>query len=253
MYKQFMGIGMAETKIVVVEDEADILEILTYNLEREGFSVIGADNGTLGLQLIKQHLPDIVLLDLMLPGMDGLEVCQQLRAHPASANIPVIMLTAKNEESDIVLGLGLGADDYVSKPFSPKELIARIKASLRRSQRNAERSANAVNTSSTAQLAESHCIEIAGLVIDNDKHKVTYQGEPVKLTATEFRLLHFLAQHPGRVFSREQLMNNAYASDAVVVDRNIDVHVRAIRKKIGEQSQFIETVRGIGYTFKSDE
>jgi len=247
-------LGMAEMKIVVVEDEADILEILTYNLEREGFTVIGADNGTLGLQLIKQHLPDIVLLDLMLPGMDGLEVCQQLRAYPASANIPVIMLTAKNEESDIVLGLGLGADDYVSKPFSPKEVIARIKASLRRSQRNAACNIDtSINTSSTVALKESHCIEVAGLVIDNDKHKVTYQGELVKLTATEFRLLHFLAQHPGRVFSREQLMNNAYASDVVVVDRNIDVHVRAIRKKIGDQSQLIETVRGIGYTFKSYE
>ena len=232
---------MAEIRIVVVEDEADILEILTYNLEREGFAVIGAEDGTQGLQLIKQHLPDIVLLDLMLPGMDGLAVCQQLRAYPASANIPIIMLTAKNEESDIVLGLGLGADDYVSKPFSPKELIARIKATLRRHQR--------------PQLVEnekqqSQSIEVDGLLIDSDKHKVSYQGKSVKLTATEFRLLHFLASHPGRVFSREQLMNNAYTTDVIVVDRNIDVHVRAIRKKIGDSSQFIETIRGVGYSFK---
>ena len=235
---------MAETKVVVVEDEADILDILTYNLEREGFEVIGAEDGMQGLQLIKQHLPDIVLLDLMLPGMDGLSVCQQLRAHPASANIPVIMLTAKNEESDIVLGLGLGADDYVSKPFSPKELIARIKATLRRHQRP-QPVAN--------DKQQSQCIEVDGLVIDSDKHKVSYQGESVKLTATEFRLLHFLASHPGRVFSREQLMNNAYSTDVIVVDRNIDVHVRAIRKKIGESSQFIETIRGVGYSFKVGE
>ena len=222
---------MADIKIVVVEDEADILEILIYNLEREGFVVISADNGNQGLQLIKQHLPDIVLLDLMLPGMDGLEVCQHIRAHAPSANIPVIMVTAKSEESDVVLGLGLGADDYVNKPFSPKELIARIKASLRRN-------ANRVDNNKD----KSNCIEVDGLVIDSDKHKVSYQGVSVKLTATEFRLLHFLAAHPGRVFSREQLMNNAYSTEVIVVDRNIDVHVRAIRKKIGENFQFIETI-----------
>lgn len=234
---------MANTKIVVVEDEADILELLTYNLKREGFDVVSADNGLQGLNLIKQHLPDIVLLDLMMPGMDGLEVCKHMRAHKPSANIPVIMVTAKSEESDIVLGLGLGADDYVSKPFSPKELIARIKASLRRSTRN----------SGDTEDENSNCIEVAGLIIDSDKHKVSYQGVNIKLTATEFRLLHFLAGHPGRVFSREQLMNNAYSTDVIVVDRNIDVHIRAIRKKIGEQHLFIETIRGVGYCFKEYE
>lgn len=234
---------MADTKIVVVEDEADILEILTYNLKREGFDVISADNGLQGLNLIKQHLPDIVLLDLMMPGMDGLEVCKHMRAKKLTQNIPVIMVTAKSEESDIVLGLGLGADDYVSKPFSPKELIARIKATLRRGSRAA----------TTTDDDKESSIEVDGLMIDNDKHKVSYQGINIKLTATEFRLLHFLASHPGRVFSREQLMNNAYATDVIVVDRNIDVHIRAIRKKIGEQNLFIETIRGVGYSFKEYE
>ncbi|WP_354625220.1 response regulator [Psychromonas sp. MME2] len=234
---------MADQKIVVVEDEADILEILTYNLQREGFDVVSASNGIQGLQLIRDHLPDIALLDLMLPGMDGLDICKQLRSQTETANIPIIMVTAKSEESDIVLGLGLGADDYVSKPFSPKELIARIKSTLRRGQHRVEKSSS--NT--------QDCIAVAGLVIDSDKHKVTYLGEKVKLTATEFRLLHFLASHPGRVFSREQLMNNAYSTDVIVVDRNIDVHVRSIRKKIGEQHQFIETIRGVGYSFKDSE
>lgn len=229
---------MSNKKIVIVEDEPDILEILSYNLKREGFDVIGADNGTQGLALIKQHLPDIALLDLMLPGMDGLEICQQVRLDKDCAHIPIAMVTAKGEESDIVLGLGVGADDYISKPFSPKELIARIKALLRRSGR--------------IQSTEAHShqqISVAGVSIDAEKHKVTVNGEKIKLTATEFRLLNYLAQHPGRVFSREQLMNNAYSSDVIVVDRNIDVHIRSIRKKIGEQNNVIETVRGIGYSF----
>lgn len=235
---------MTNKKIVIVEDEADILEILTYNLKREGFDVISTDNGEQGLALIKQHLPDIALLDLMLPGIDGLEVCKHVRAYPACANIPVMMVTAKSEESDIVLGLGLGADDYISKPFSPKELIARIKALLRRDHRM------------QMQHIDKHKqepIKVAGLCIDSEKHKVTYQGEKVKLTATEFRLLNYLALNPGRVFSREQLMNNAYSTDVIIVDRNIDVHIRAIRKKIGEQYHFIETIRGVGYCFVEKE
>ena len=226
---------MAKKKIVIVEDESDILEILTYNLQREGFDVFSADNGLQGLTLIQQQVPDLALLDLMLPGMDGLTICQKIRLDQNCADIPVIMVTAKSEESDIVLGLGLGADDYISKPFSPKELTARIKALLRRDQRH--------------QAPISKNIEIKGLVIDTTKHKVTFNGEKIKLTVTEFRLLSYLAKHAGQVFSREQLMNNAYSNDVIVVDRNIDVHIRSIRKKIGEQNHFIETVRGIGYSF----
>jgi len=224
-------------KIVLVEDEPDIAEVLSYNLQREGFEVFIAEDGLVGLNLIKAQMPDLALIDLMLPSMDGLEICQKIRANEATANIPVIMLTAKGEESDIVLGLGLGADDYVCKPFSPKEVIARIKAQLRRSE-------YLTKTSNAQELS------IEGLCIDTHKHKVIFNEKELTLTATEFRLLHYFAKNPGQVFSREQLINNAYSNDVVVVDRNIDVHIRAIRKKIGEEYKFIETIRGIGYRFK---
>lgn len=226
---------MSSKKIVIVEDELDILEVLVYNLEREGFEVLSTDHGTKGLELITTQKPDLVVLDLMLPGMDGLEICQKVRANDSVAATPIIMLTAKSEESDVVLGLGLGADDYLSKPFSPKVLVARIKAMLRRSK--------------TTEDKIQPCINCKGLTIDGNKYKVTFNGDTIKLTATEFRLLQYLAQHPGQVFSREQIMNNAYGSEVVVVDRNIDVHIRAIRKKIGEEHNFIETIRGIGYSF----
>ncbi len=226
---------MLKKKIVIVEDEPDILEILEYNLIREGYEVLSASNGIDGLKLIVEHQPNVAILDLMLPGMDGLEVCQQVRANFIIAHTPIIMLTAKSEESDIVLGLGMGADDYMSKPFSPRELIARIKVILRREQ--------------GSQKSPVDCITVNGLSIDSAKYKVTFNGEKIKLTATEFRLLEYLALNPGQVFSREQIMNNAYGTDVVIVDRNIDVHVRSIRKKIGEKHQFIETIRGIGYSF----
>ena len=222
-------------KIVIVEDEPDISEILAYNLTREGFDVLCAEDGVSGLALITQHQPDLAILDLMLPGMDGLTIWQKVRATPAIAETTIIMLTAKSEESDIVLGLGIGADDYMAKPFSTKELIARIKARFRREQ--------------SLILPDKSIININGLSIDSNKYKVNFEQTPIKLTATEFKLLHYLAKHPGQVFSREQIINNAYGNDAVVVDRNIDVHVRGIRKKIGEQHHFIETVRGIGYSF----
>jgi DNA-binding response OmpR family regulator len=226
---------MVKKKIVVVEDEPDILEALEYNLLRENFDVICASNGIEGLKCIREHKPHIAILDLMLPGIEGLEICREVRASSDIAHTPIIMLTAKSEESDIVLGLGVGADDYMSKPFSPRELIARVKAMLRRGE--------------GTQIQASESITINGLTIDSHKYKVSFEGKKIKLTATEFRLLEYLAKHPGQVFSREQIMNNAYGSDVVVVDRNIDVHIRAIRKKIGEEHQFIETIRGIGYSF----
>jgi len=232
---------MSPKHIVVVEDEPDILEILSYNLKREGFAVSCAADGVQGLALIKQGLPDLVLLDLMLPGMDGLDICRALKSSEVTAHIPIIMISAKGEESDVVLGLGIGADDYVPKPFSPKELIARVQAVLRRS-------AGAL-TSERAQQ-RSAAISVNGLLIDIDKHQVSFMGQAVKLTATQFRLLHHLARHRGRVFSREQLLNHAVSDGVVVVDRNIDVHIRGIRKKIGDEHAFIETVRGVGYRFK---
>jgi len=222
-------------KIIIVEDEPDISEMLTYNLTREGFEVLCAEDGVSGLALINQHQPDLVILDLMLPGMDGLTICQKVRATPAIAETTIIMLTAKSEESDVVLGLGIGADDYMAKPFSTKVLIARIKSRFRREH--------------ASPLPDNSIINSNGLSIDNNKYKVSFNQTPIKLTATEFKLLYYLAKHPGQVFSREQIINNAFGNDTVVVDRNIDVHVRGIRKKIGEQQHFIETIRGIGYSF----
>lgn len=227
---------MVNEKVFVVEDEPDILDVLSYNLKREGYEVSFSMNGAEAIVPIQQEKPDLVLLDLMLPGMDGLEVCRQLRNDERSKNIPIIMVTAKGEESDVVIGLGMGADDYITKPFSPKELIARVKAALRRSK-------------VAVKVDDNESIKIGGLVIEPAKHKVTLDGEVIKLTATEFRLLHYLASSPGRVFSREQLLDHAFGNDVVVVDRNIDVHIRAIRKKIDPDQHYIETIRGVGYRF----
>jgi len=226
---------MAKGRILVIDDEKDLIELVRYNLEKEGFQVKSAQNGERGLAAAMQELPDIILVDLMLPGIDGLEVCRSLRNHSRTARIPVIMLTAKSEESDRVLGLELGADDYVTKPFSPRELIARIKAVLRRT--------------STPQ-APSDVIRRGGLIIDLMRREVTCGGEPILLTATEFRLLQFLADHPGRVFSRSQLIAGALGRDVSVVDRTVDVHITGLRKKIGACGEWIETVRGFGYRFR---
>jgi two-component system phosphate regulon response regulator PhoB len=224
-------------KIVVIEDEADILEVIQYNLTREGYRITGCRNGEEGLERVRRDAPDLVLLDLMLPGLDGLEVCRRLQADSTTAAIPIVMVTAKGEESDIVLGLQMGADDYVTKPFSPKELLARIKAVLRRGPLRDERGAG-------ERIARD------GLVIDVGKHMVTVEGEAVTFTATELRLLHFLASHPGRVFARDQLLSRAIGDHAVVIDRNIDVHVGAIRRKLGVCREMLETIRGVGYRFK---
>jgi len=228
---------MSHKRIVIIEDEPDILEVLAYNLKREGFEIATREDGARGCELVRKTLPDLVLLDLMLPSMDGHEVCRLLKNHSETERIPIIMVTAKSEESDVVLGLGIGADDYIPKPFSPKELIARVKALLRRCEQE-------------GQSTDSNVIEIDGLVIDSDKHSIAFAGAAINLTASEFRILRYLANHPGRAFSREQILNHAFGLDAAVVDRNIDVHIRAIRKKIGDEYPFIETVRGVGYRFK---
>lgn len=225
---------MSKKKIVIIEDEPDILEVLSYNLKREGYEVYQATDGTRGLALIRQQLPDLVLLDLMLPGIDGVEVCSSIKKDPQTQSTLIIMVTAKGEESDIVLGLGVGADDYISKPFSPRELVARVKAVLRRGVM-------------LEKAATQEIITIGSLTIDSSKHKVTYGEREIKLTATEFKLLHFLASYPGRVFSREQLLNKALGDDVVIVDRNIDVHIRGIRKKMEVEPTLIETIRGVGY------
>jgi len=228
-----------QERIVVIEDEADILEVLQYNLTREGYRVASSRDGEEGLQRVRDENPDLVLLDLMLPGLDGIEICRRLKADPTTSAIPIVMVTAKGEESDVVLGLQMGADDYVAKPFSPRELMARIKAVLRRGQLKEERSSG-------------ERIVRGGLVIDSVRHRVTVDAEPITLTATEMRLLHFLAAHPGRVFTRDQLVSRAIGDRAVVIDRNIDVHIGAIRRKLGPYRTLIETLRGVGYRFREE-
>jgi DNA-binding response OmpR family regulator len=225
---------VSKRKIVIIEDEPDILEVLSYNLRREGFEILTSADGIQGLALVKREHPDLVLLDLMLPGIDGIEICTSIKKNPDTQHTLLIMVTAKGEESDIVLGLGVGADDYISKPFSPKELVARVKAVMRRGV-----------LLETEQPREK--ITHGELTIDAAKYRVTYGTREVKLTATEFRILQYLASHPGRVFTREQLLNHALGDDVVVVDRNIDVHVRGIRKKLEVEPPLIETIRGIGY------
>ena len=224
---------MSNEKIFIVEDEPDILDVISYSLNREGFQIESSLDGAESIELIQQFKPDLILLDLMLPGMGGLDVCRHLKNDELSKHIPIIMVTAKGEESDIVLGLGLGADDYISKPFSPRELIARIKSVLRRSKES-------------DNTKRSEIIESGELVIDTTKHKVLLKGSEIKLTATEFRL----ASNPGQVFPRDQLLDQAFGRNTVVVDRNIDVHIRAIRKKINADQYYIETVRGVGYRFR---
>ena len=227
---------MAKPLIIVVEDEPDIREIMLYNLRREGYEAEGFESGSEGLEAIRAKQPNLVILDLMLPGMDGLTVCQQVRAEAAIKATPIIIVSAKEEESDVVIGLGLGADDYVPKPFSPRELLARVKAVLRRTQQ--------------ADQGDQHeRVVIGDLIIDLEKHSVTVDGQLIKLTATEFKLLYQLASYPGRAYTREQLLNRVVGDGVVVVDRNIDVHIRAVRKKIGNYADHIQTVRGVGYRF----
>ena len=227
---------MAKPKILVIEDEPDILEVIQYNLEREGHKVIACRNGEQGLSRIRTDNPDLVVLDLMLPGMDGVEVCRQVKSDPVTRSIPVIMVTAKAEESDVVLGLGIGADDYISKPFSPRELVARVKVVLRRGPLKEESGAG-------------DRVVRGQLSIDMGRHEARIDDQLLTLTPTEMRLLHFLASHPGRVFPRAHLLSRVIGEDAVVTDRNIDVHVRALRQKLGDSGDLIETVRGVGYRF----
>jgi len=231
---------MAKPRILAIEDEPDILTVLAYNLAREGFAVSTAANGEDGLRLARRERPELVLLDLLLPGLDGLEVCRKLKLDASTRSIPIVMLTAKGEESDVVLGLGVGADDYVTKPFSPKVLIARIRAVLRR---------GVLQDDATIPSR----IEIDDLIIDSQRHEVLVAGQTVAVTATEFRLLHTLAAAPGRVFTRDLLVQRVIGHGAVVIDRNIDVHVRAIRTKLGAARDRIETVRGVGYRFRDQD
>lgn len=222
---------MQQQTILVVEDEKPIAEIIVYNLEKEGFKVIWERDGISGLERARSVVPDAVVLDLMLPGMDGLRICRALRGDTRTSHIRVVMLTARAEETDEIIGFNVGADDYVTKPFRVRPLIHRIKALLRRNDAAGERDR----------------IEIHGLEIDRTQHRVTCEGQELDLTPTEFRLLWTLAGHPGRPFSRMELIDIARGEDANSLERTIDVHVRSLRKKLGDAAGIVETVRGVGY------
>jgi len=225
---------MTKETVLIIEDEPDIAELVQYNLEREGYRVQVAREGETGLREAVRHKPDLVLLDIMLPGMDGLEVCRRLRDDPATASIPVVMLTARAEETDVVVGLELGADDYVPKPFSPRELVARVRAVLRR-------------MASQQHTKQPLRLERDGIVLDAERHEVQVEGELASFTRAEFRLLWALFSKPGRVFSRRELVDILTDGEGYILERNVDVHVSAIRKKLGSQGDVIATVRGVGY------
>lgn len=228
---------MAKERILVIEDEEDILELVRYNLEKDGYKVIGVLSGEDGLGLAQNELPDLVILDLMLPGIDGLDVCKTLKRATVTENIPIIMISAKGEESDIVSGLEIGADDYVTKPFSPKILLARVRAVLRRK--------------AEEPLNDETQVRIHDMTIDPVRFEVKFPNISVtNLTVTEFRILHFLARHPGWVFTRYQIVDAVKGEDYSVTDRAVDVQIVGLRKKLGEYGKFVETVRGVGYRFR---
>ncbi|HEY5621360.1 MAG TPA: response regulator [Pontiella sp.] len=232
---------MEKIRILVVEDEAPIQELLQFNLERNKYRVKVADSGEKALTLAAKFMPDLILLDIMLPGTDGLEVCKRLKADTKTSNIPIIMLTALCEEADVVAGLELGADDYVTKPFSPRVLLARVKAALRR-----------IDTEQPARNSKEQ-IHIHNISIDIARHQVAVDGADLSLTFTEFKVLQLLAGQPGRVFTRYQIVDAVHGEDYPVTDRSVDVQIVGLRKKLGDAGQYIETVRGIGYRFKEEE
>jgi two-component system phosphate regulon response regulator PhoB len=228
---------MHRPKILIVEDERALVEVLAANLEREGFEVLVARDGQDGLRQAQLALPDLIVLDLMLPVKPGLEVCRELRAGARTRSIPIVMVTARAEETDELIGLTMGADDYVTKPYSMKVLIERIKKSLRRRQEGED-------------LPPGTLIESQGVVIDRHRHRALLNGEELRLTLTEFRLLETLLRQPGRAFTRSDLMDTAIGEDALVLERTIDVHIKSLRKKLGDSADLIETVRGVGYRFR---
>ena len=230
---------MSKPKILIIEDDRSLAGVLEYNLANSGYQTICAYAGQDGLNQARLKLPDLIVLDVMIPIMDGLEVCRQLRAHSELRETPVLMLTAKGEETDQLVGFSVGADDYVVKPFSVKILLERIKSLLRRKATSSESSSDIV----------SRC----GVTIDRIRHRVSFEGESIELTPSEFRLLDTLIRQPGRAFDRSELIDAALGADTLVLERTIDVHIRSLRKKLGEENQLIQTVRGIGYRFRESK
>jgi two-component system alkaline phosphatase synthesis response regulator PhoP len=234
---------MAKESVLVVDDEQEILELVKYNLAKDGYTVACVASGEDALATTRSKMPDLIILDLMLPDVDGLEVCRRLKGDARTAHIPIVMLTAKGGEADIVAGLELGAADYVTKPFSPRVLLARVKAVLRRE--------------AGAGGDDSATVRIRDLEIHPGRHQVLVKGTPVELTATEFRILLFLAKRPGWVFTRQQIVDAAqgedvYLNDRFVTDRSVDVHIVSLRRKLGCVGAYIETVRGVGYRLHDD-
>ncbi len=226
-------------KILVVDDEKDIADLVSYNLEREGFAVVKAFDGETALAKVRSEKPDLLILDLMLPGVGGLDVCKKIRANPETSSLPMIMLTAKAYETDKIIGLELGADDYMTKPFSVKELVARVRTVLRRVQEG-------------KKLSAEERFEFQGLSIDYASCRVRVEGKPAALSPTELKLLFFLSRSPGRVYSRDQILTHVWGDNTFITDRAVDVHIRRLRSSIEEnmeKPQYILTVRGFGYKF----
>jgi DNA-binding response OmpR family regulator len=225
---------MSEKLITIVDDEEDIVELVGHHLKREGFKVKEFHNGRDFLSFLESVVPDLAVLDIMLPGIDGLEICRMLKSKTSTSSVPIIMLTAKASEADVVVGLELGADDYIVKPFSPRELVARVKTVLRRT---------------TAIEDQGNVIKIGPLVVNTEKYEVSVEGNKINLTTTEFKILEVLAEGKGRVFTRDQLLKKKrlWGDDKLVYDRTIDVHIKNLREKLGIAGNMIKTVRSIGY------
>lgn len=227
---------MTQGTILCIEDDGDIRELIRYNLSHDGYLVVEAGTGELGLERLQKEEVDLVVLDLMLPGVDGIEVCKRIRENEHTAGVPIVMVTAKGEEADIITGLEVGADDYVTKPFSPRVLRARVKALLRREK--------------SSLPSEENTLQVQDLVIDPGRHEIRVGGESVELTKSEFRLLHYLARRPGWVRTRYQIVDAVHGEQHPVTERSVDVQVVGLRKKLGKAGSLIETVRGVGYRFK---
>jgi len=227
---------MSKKKIMVVDDEADIRELIKFNLEKEGFDVVPVSDGETALEEARLRQPDLIILDVMLPGIDGIEVCFKLKSDNNYKSIPIVMLSAKSDESDQLVGLKIGADDYLVKPFSPKVLVAKITAILRRG-----------DVVSSGIADESPVIRFKSLFMNPNDFSVTYQEKPLKLTAVEYKILYFLARKPGRVYTRERIIEQVRGDDVIITGRTVDVHILSLRRKLGDAADLIETVRGIGY------
>jgi len=227
----------AKTKILVVDDEPDLLELLETNLRAAGYEVLVANDGREALEKARKVQPQLILLDVMLPELDGLEVCKSLRRDPATDAIPIVMLTARAGEIDRVLGLELGADDYVTKPFSVRELVLRVRKLLSRP---------------PAREPRAGLVQLGGLLIDKLRHRITFQGRALELTLTEFKLAVLLAERRGRVQSREQLLRDVWGYNATIDTRTVDTHIRRLRDKLGPAAKFLDTIRGVGYRFREE-